>query len=314
MLTLLAFKCADTFFFDKLLYRKSPWYGYAKPEQDWSIIATISDAHPELKKRLAATSELIAWQKEYPLASEDITTLISSTPTVAPGKKQRTILVVGDSVIYGAGVLTSQRFGEQLEKILDSREPTKVITLAQPGDDIIDHLVKAVAGYHYYQPDLIIITLYHNDLIDLLGNSKYPDQDTIERYLSEKCPGQLSKPVDWSAERHYGGDAWYYNVFGDTVHPANANLCYLSESVKVTNKLPIPVIFYTLNSVGEYSDLVFTGFRQTITAANGIVVSYNTNQTNNPYTPVSPIEGHPSVETHRGFAERLAPFILEVLP
>lgn len=231
-LSLIAYKCVDAFFFDRLLYRKSPWYGYARPEQDWSTIAAAPDAHSELKKRLQSTSELIAWQKEHPLASEDITMMTNSIPAATPSQKPLTILVVGDSVIYGAGVLTSQRFGEQLEKIFDRNEPTKVITLAQPGDDVIDHLIKAIAGYHYYQPDVIVITLYHNDLIDLLGNSKYPNQDTIERYLSEKCPGQLSKPVDWSAEKHYGGDAWYYYVFGDTVHPTNANLCYLSESLR----------------------------------------------------------------------------------
>lgn len=112
---LLAFKIVDRFYFNQLIYHKSPWYGYVDPSLDWSRVASAPNLPPVVKKRVEDTTAMIEWQKQHAMGGNLIPS-IDTRKRVRDQKRPFTILLIGDSVTFGTGVLTHQRFGNQLKK------------------------------------------------------------------------------------------------------------------------------------------------------------------------------------------------------
>src|SRR5688572_11695772 len=112
---------SETFFFDKFHYNKSTKYGYLTDE----INPLAREKNPTaIEQRLSDLRTL------FPRSPNDTQIMGRSINN----NKQYTIVIVGDSVVYGTGVKDGERFSVLLEKELNKVRPTKVYALAQPGD------------------------------------------------------------------------------------------------------------------------------------------------------------------------------------
>ena len=174
---------AEKYFFNKLFYQKSPLHGYATSGQDWSNIATEKNLSSTMKSRTKETRAL--FEQHLPPQCEYLDNQLHS--------KQSKIVIIGDSIVFGQGVRTSQRVGNQLEKILHDRNYPidSIVTIAQPGDDFIDHAAKIELAEKLYNPVLYIVVLYINDLIEIQDH-KYPHQQALFENIKLTCPGELA--------------------------------------------------------------------------------------------------------------------------
>lgn len=128
--------------FDKLIYRKSPWHGY-NPKTGLCPSWVNKDGYRDIE----------FYEKK-------------------PG--EYLILVVGDSIVYGQGLLTSQRFSNILEKKLDKIRSTRVFNLGECGTNIYRHYLVADRFKEELNPDLVVITFIGNDLLVLDEDKDFP--------------------------------------------------------------------------------------------------------------------------------------------
>lgn len=84
------------------------------------------------------------------------------------------VIVVGDSVVYGQGLLKNQRFTEKLEKKLNKTRPTRVLNLGICGTNIYQHYQLAIKYRQRLNPDLTIIGFTENDLLVWDSIANYP--------------------------------------------------------------------------------------------------------------------------------------------
>ncbi len=89
------------------------------------------------------------------------------------------IVVIGDSFTFGAAVNLADTYPKQLERLLNERGGTyDVINFGVSGHDMWQHFKMLKTRALRYRPDLVILTLYQNDLI------------TIERQLADDYQGE----------------------------------------------------------------------------------------------------------------------------
>ena len=88
-------------------------------------------------------------------------------PTAKPRGKFR-ILAVGDSQTFGHGIESLEdTFPKLLEKFLNQgmeRPQFEVLSFARPGWSTVDQLQFIYKKGFLYQPDLILLNFFHNDL------------------------------------------------------------------------------------------------------------------------------------------------------
>lgn len=156
--------------FDRVIYRKSPWHGY-NPKSGLCPFWVNSDGYRDIEFYRKKPGEYL-------------------------------ILVVGDSIVYGQGLLTSQRFSNKLEKMLNRIKPTRVFNLGECGTNIYRHYLIAERFREKLNPDLVVMTFYNNDL--LVGDEKhdFPQEinSNLRRYLLRDFFNDPSK----TGEEYYG--------------------------------------------------------------------------------------------------------------
>ena len=128
----------DRYCFDKLIYRKNNYlaemYGYRK------LNGNLCKAQ--------LNSEGFRDDEFYPKEEEEYL-----------------VLIVGDSTVYGQGLLKHRRFSELLEKKLEKIQPTRVLNLGICGTNIYQHYNRITKYKEILNPDLIIISFSENDLL-----------------------------------------------------------------------------------------------------------------------------------------------------
>ena len=107
-------------------------------------------------------------------------------------KKIFKIAVFGDSVAYGLGVTTNQRYTDYLENYLngfgiDGIE-FDVYNYSQNGDDLLDHYVKYLKTKEFANFDLYILAMLANDVF-IKRDDKYPLKITYYDKISSLCNG-----------------------------------------------------------------------------------------------------------------------------
>ncbi|HKZ34416.1 MAG TPA: hypothetical protein VJ179_00915 [Patescibacteria group bacterium] len=162
---------AENFFFDKFFYQKSLTHGYWPPERsDLSL------------KSFGKRGEEIFELKE---SAKDFNPHKSTPVLGAKDDEVFTIAVFGDSLVWGNGLKEKDRFVTILEKKLNKITPTRVLSLAHPGDSLLDNYIK-VQVTSSYKPDidLVIFTLVDNDLF---FNEETRYNETLYKEIISGC-------------------------------------------------------------------------------------------------------------------------------
>jgi hypothetical protein len=108
-------------------------------------------------------------------------------------KKDYVIAVIGDSFTYGMGIRNSQRFSVVLEKKLKKIKPTKVYSIALPGDNFLQYYTNYKLVEEYIKPDLYIITMVNNDFLINKYSAEYPSFKNNFDIISQNCGKELAK-------------------------------------------------------------------------------------------------------------------------
>jgi len=141
----------ETFFFDKFYYHKSRAHGYYEPESS----LTWSDFGLRGRDLIQLSQHVRAYQNpsgsaQGSLEDDDVFT----------------IALIGDSFIWGMGLRNRDRLAATLERKLNRISPTRIISLGNSGDNLIENYQK----YYWVKKlnpsmDLVIFGMVNNDLL-----------------------------------------------------------------------------------------------------------------------------------------------------
>jgi lysophospholipase L1-like esterase len=84
------------------------------------------------------------------------------------------ILVLGDSFAYGDGVRRSEAFPEMLESLLKEHGSFEVINTGVMGYGLTQETLYYETEGYKYEPDLVMLVFYDNDLTDLVKEKEQP--------------------------------------------------------------------------------------------------------------------------------------------
>lgn len=252
--------------FDRFIYRKSPWYGYGNVQGDLCRAQLNSDGYRD---------------KEF--------------YSKKPG--EYLILVVGDSVVYGQGLLKYQRFTNILGKRLGKIRSTRVLNLGNCGTNIYQHFLTAEKFDQGLKPDLIIIGITENDLIVWDNLQNYPPElpVTDRMVLSEKPweSDQYTSRVLGSLDER--SDNMEMLKFLIPQFPKDDRTIYFSFDY-------IPSETKSLDKILRQYDL------NLIDAEKLYLEKYlelSVNQSGRDFMKISAKEGHPNALANEMFAEKL---------
>lgn len=182
-LTLVAcYWVAERYYFDKFFYQKSQLHGY------W--IADDS-SYKQLAVYGKRADDMLALL-QYIHEQKDSRRVLGATAT-----NEFTIVLFGDSYVWGVGVLEQQRFASLIEKELNAYRPTNVVVFAVEGDNLVDHWRKYKAylssGNH---ADLFLFGIVDNDAF--LKSSSWYGNEGQEKL--DECEGEVIWDVseDWT--------------------------------------------------------------------------------------------------------------------
>jgi hypothetical protein len=165
---------AVTFFFDRFYFQKSVEYGY------WPAVQQLSaNDFGQRGKDIADLEKFLREQSfcKIPTENDDVFTIV----------------IFGDSYVWGQGVKNSQRFPLLLEKKLNTILPTKVISFGKSGDNFVDNYLKyRYAQEMYADVDLFLFGMVSNDLL-LSNDDKYHLVDAQQ--ILNQCDGKAI--YDW---------------------------------------------------------------------------------------------------------------------
>jgi len=177
---LLAQQIAEHFFFDKLYYYKSVRFGYLIPGK--------SITYADFGKRVEDIQNLFSFH------DTDLDLLLSPSSSIAGTKDDQvfTVVVFGDSYVWGQGLQNKDRFVSLLERKLNRVKPARVVSLGAPGDSILDHFIKyRIYTTHKSNADLFIFTLVDNDLL-------FDRTNKYDNRLSQEVLALCDKPIFYS--------------------------------------------------------------------------------------------------------------------
>ena len=209
---LLTFWISEEWFFDKVYYQKSVLHGYWPPGKELLYI-------------------------DFGRRGQDISKLLDfiHNPASYPNKIKTTgftIVIIGDSFVWGQGLRESQRFTTILNKRLNSIRPTSIIQLGSNGDSLLDNYIK----YHYAQQlyqhiDLFVIGVFDNDL--LLRPQNIYDDD-IQKGFTERCNLPLVTEPGLAIITDHD---FYMNLIDETFKTSNGNFCIMEYVLSLLPKL-----------------------------------------------------------------------------
>jgi lysophospholipase L1-like esterase len=84
------------------------------------------------------------------------------------------VLVLGDSFAYGDGVQRSEAFPEILESLLKEHDSFEVINTGVTGYGLTQETLYYETEGYKYEPDLVMLVFFHNDLTDLIREKEPP--------------------------------------------------------------------------------------------------------------------------------------------
>lgn len=293
----------EKYFFDKLFYKKSVAHGYSKDA--WNIAAN-PNISPGLKNRVKD----ITYIKDL-YNADDSTNVLGASDS--DQNKEFVIAIIGDSFVYGMGIREEQRFGELLEKKLNSLYPTKIYILAQSGDGIIENYAKFNLANKYLKPDLYIFGLVNNDLVFELYD-KYPSQKDLYAEIKQFCPGEEFMWFWWKED--FKKESWQdllINQYASSFLPKYQNVCLLRKIAENITKTSNKILFYSFyqennkidntdSKLNQLHSAFMKKYVDIIKQAGGVVVFQPDGDV---WSSVSNTERHPSAQANKDFANQL---------
>jgi hypothetical protein len=290
---------ASTLFFDELFYRKSEKYGY----HDASYELHKKDISRQLETRIEDLLSLLNNEKAKVLGADT---------EIEEKRKEYTVALIGDSTFYGTGVTVSNTVGEVLEGKLDKVFPSKVHTLALPGDSIVDNYAKFQLATKNISPDIYIVGMVDNDLL-FDSYTKYPNSEETFDTLRAECAGAefvYRWPDPTATTEKITVDAYFPSIFGDY-----SNKCFFSSVIK--KMVAQNTLFFFTKYPVDPQQVSNEGWRKNAEVMNEmlrVVREYGGTAIYPPenfrFERVSEKEGHPSAATHEKFAETMYQAIL----
>lgn len=292
-----AYLLGEKYYFDKLFYKKSQDHGYIDQKVGEGNVLTLKNS-PTIENRIK--------DMRFILNPANRNTRID-----ASNKKVFTIALIGDSFVYGQGVLQELRMGNVLEEKLNKIRPTRVYSLGIPGDNIFHNYTKYKLAKDSIQPDVYVFGMVENDLL-IDDVDKYNDGQTYAE-IKNLCPLPEFHLDNWWK---LGNDV-RKKAFYPPFLPQYSNSCYLKTILSDLDRND-NIIFFSfeyagdkepqikdddLDSYGEY----MTYHYKKIVLDNGFPVLQPTLENSTPaiYETVSKTESHPSSNAHEQFADLL---------
>lgn len=293
---------AENFFFDKLFYKKSRLFGYNYVLfENWT-------QRPQTDNQRIADLKLLLDQLENPTivnfcGAPDLNLIRQRVYTQT---KPLVVVVIGDSVTFGVGVKIKHRFSALLETKLNHLVPTKVYTLAEPGNSFEADYALYQLARDYLNPDLVIFGLDGNDLIQ--SNVYYPNAKNLRSSLKSVCSqpdlklGYKDLPTNFEE---------VLAIYQQTFLPQYSNRCFLktlaAELGRVKNNLFFNFFDFELAQSSRNIDhaisfrrAIMDPYKSDLKFFKNEVIGYTPEKI---YDPVSEAEGHPSAAVHQEFAE-----------
>jgi hypothetical protein len=298
------FWIGERFFFDKIFYQKSALHGYLPN----SVVGTSSD------EELTFFEKFLQQQRRTDLKQ---ILMAETNNTVITGTKQDrpfTIVIIGDSFVYGTGVRTSERFGAVLERELNKLKPTQVYVLAEPGNSIVDDFLLYRLAQKHYHPDLTIIGLFENDL--LFNSDRYPGAEELHHEMDLACPQPLFS-IKTEDDVAWPQLIRFFHLSFSSAYKNYCFLQYLSERFGQDRKL----LFFAFNlfdgapqcgiyDTAEqcYDRSLMQKYAATLRIAGNTI--YGQNQDVSFISEsVSKMEDHPSKKMHLFYGQLLADYV-----
>lgn len=227
---LLTQSLSETVFFDKFIYGKSIKFGYTRIDGKSTLA--------EFGKRASDLVYLGNFinNEQYPLPANVLGATANDT-----GKY--TVVILGDSFVWGQGLQQQDRFPVVLEKKLNTLFPAEVISLARQGDGLFDNYAKyELARYAYPHADLFVFGVVDNDITLLGPKNSYSDM-LLQSFIGD-CGGRpfLFVPDDpgkYTLEEYYRDSYSNYCVLESVVSrlPRN-NAVYFDYDDKYFGQFP----------------------------------------------------------------------------
>jgi len=298
------FWVSEHWFFDQIFYKKSAFHGYMN---QWF--------HDASANKTNWFEKIITVERE-----RDIRYLISGKEFPKTNSQTKTVAIIGDSLTYGLGVLSHQRYSNILaNKLQKNGFNTKVYNFSDPGNSIVEAYALYQLVKKQLDPDLIIIAIVNNDL--LLNDPRYPGEIELIRKLDKTCPQPIFQDKTETDRTH---TFHYYAQL--SFSPAFRNRCYL-EKIAQDMSQDEKVIFFSFDSVDETpwcGSLDPTMSQNTAPEYQEATQEYISilNQTNNSVysfksetkidnNSVSKAELHPSHQKHDLYAQYLSQIITQ---
>jgi hypothetical protein len=128
------------------------------------------------------------------------------TPYQKPEGTYR-ILVLGDSFAYGDGVQQSETFSEILESLLKKHGSFEVINTGVTGYGLTQETLYYETEGYKYEPDLVMLVFYHNDLTDLV-KEKEPPKPKFQLVDGQLVLHNVPYPHPSELETHDAEEEW----------------------------------------------------------------------------------------------------------
>lgn len=300
---IVSFFIVERFFFDKLIYQKSTLHGYGKnflDEKSYFLHDRYRDIYALARETQSASQVLgIATDKEGPFV----------------------LAIIGDSIPFGMGLREEEAFPAILLKKLNEIRPTVVLSLANPGDNIVHNYTKFLLAEEKFHPDLYVIGVVENDLLINPDYNFYPGQSSVFKSLIDDCPQPLFSNFD--LYNITDDKQAISQVFSPSFSDDYAGVCILREVAKRIHATGKSVIYYDFQFIPVRTNTAYLEskevykkdremrqkYDQIIRDNGGYVIGLDRYE--NPWEPISAKEGHPSRRMHQKFAEQLYQEILK---
>lgn len=281
-----AYWIGEKYFFDKLFYQKSIKHGYMPPGKDFDY------------KYFGGRSKDLKALGEFTYKNKNNIRGVSNKNEVY------TVAVIGDSYVWGEGVKEDQIFTRVLEKKLNKIRPTKVLSLGECGDSILDYLARYEKVKSVYNIDLNIFSAVNNDA--LLNRDGRLENDDYKNIISDCQKKYNTDPIyDFYSD---DGKKWLENFLKVGNNPVN--LCVMERSIEL---LPTEKSIYFIPQYfwENAEDIVL--YRNFLSKYSKNILLSSSGENIKEYQPlfsgnafqVSKKEGHPSVMAHQMYADVL---------
>lgn len=264
------FQLIRPLFFDKFIYMKDPDYGYVHMNNGWGFVCSAN-------LNFAGFRDI----EFYPKKDNEFL-----------------ILVVGDSLVYGQGLRIKDRFTNLLQNKLNRIRKTRVFNIGKCGHNLYQNNVTAEEYRKKLNPDLVIFSIFENDLLIKKDVSDFPYlyQDISDRkVVYDVSPEDTSVSYSQRVSESFDEDTVNYSMLLDLAFqmPKDKTLYYLLTSwaaddrqyklFKVFHQNGYPII--------NNFELYFEKYEKLVNKKLGLQISLK--------------ENHPNTIANQMFTERL---------